>query len=237
MLIVGLASFIIYFIFLYSKSLTRNKLERQQLQQQLLLAEIEVREQALNEVASELHDNVGQLASLLKINLNLLATAVAEPLKPVLDESLDLSKEIIVQIKQLSVDLSNDKLHNLSFYQALEKLIQRIDKAAVLETEWNLPAEPLPYLPREMSLFLYRMSQEALNNVIQHSMATKVSVTVEAGSNYLKVSIKDNGQGFDIEQAESSGSSGLKNLKARCQLIHAKLHIVLSSRHRNYRKL
>lgn len=220
LLILFLVSFIILFVILYNKVQLNFKLERQQFQQDLLQTEIEIREQTLSNVSQELHDNVGQIAVLLKMNLK---QVVAEPQsKQKLKESSELVVQLIQDIKSISSSLENNQLSKIGLAQAIEKDCERINKFGFITVQADCKTE-LNNLNTTTSVFLYRMYQEALNNVISHSKATIVSVSLAQHQENMQLIIEDNGIGFN--SAHHKTGNGLANLRKRAKSIGAILTI------------
>jgi len=220
LLILFLVSFIILFVILYNKVQLNFKLERQQFQQELLQTEIEIREQTLSNVSQELHDNVGQIAVLLKMNLK--QVVAEQQSKQKLKESSELVVQLIQDIKSISSSLENNQLSKIGLAQAIEKDCERITKFGFIKVEADCKAE-LNNVDTNTSVFLYRMYQEALNNVISHSKATTISVSIAQHQENIQLFIEDNGIGFD--SADSKTGNGLANLRKRAKSIGATLYI------------
>ncbi|HYG49566.1 MAG TPA: ATP-binding protein [Flavobacteriales bacterium] len=224
LLFAALAFFIIYFIFAYKKAHQKFEWEREKFKQALLQAEIEIKEYTLKHISRELHDNLGQIASLVKINLNMLAAGAGEKDKERINETLDLLRQMIQDIKTLSVSLNNEDLGSLRFMEAVEKDVLRVSKLKNIniscESEGNFPV-----LKPGVEVFLYRMFQEMLSNALRHANATRVRLLVNVTKNNLTLTFSDDGKGFDREAALGKGS-GLANLAERCRLIGAEMSMV-----------
>lgn len=96
-----LTVFIIYFILLYRKSQTKLHFERERRKRELLQAEVEIKEQTLVNVSREIHDNLGQAAALVKINLNLVSQNIPEADREKINESTELMKKLIGDMRSL----------------------------------------------------------------------------------------------------------------------------------------
>lgn len=223
----SLIIFIIYFILLYNKAQQRFNGERQRFKETLLQTEIEIREQTLKHVSRELHDNLGHIASLVKINLNMISREVSIPDRTKLDESLELLKQLIADIKSLSVSLNSENITRQGFRQVLENTISRINRTGSVHVKY-IEHGSLPQLSDGIEIILYRICQEMFNNTLQHAEATYISLTSICADHYLALEYTDNGKGFDVERkvsgSEKSGS-GLSNIISRCNIIGAEITI------------
>ena len=214
---------LLLFLMRYHKAQQKMIIERQHHQQELLKTEIEIREETLKSVARELHDNLGQVASLIKINLNLVSTELPVTDRKKIDESIDLLKQLIGDIKSISLSLS--KTQQINLLDALNRDIQRVNRTGQLQVNLTIDGN-LPLLGSDTSLFLYRICQESLNNILKHAYATEAKLSLTCASTYLNIEIEDNGKGFDSEQTSVfQKGSGLTNLVSRSEKIGASCKI------------
>ena len=221
-----LVAFIIYFIFLYRKTQQKFDWERQRFKQALLQTEIEIREQTLLEVSRELHDNLGQVASLIKINLNMLSANLLEADREKITASIELTRQMVGDIKHLSVDLKNRNSREINLLQAIGKDVARINRAGIIKVEFQ--SDPsIPAMPVGTETILYRLIQEILNNMLQHSEADEAKIEIKSGLYNLIINYSDNGKGFDknLLVLDNRKGMGLVNLRERCSLLGADLKI------------
>lgn len=219
LLFITIAIGLLLFLMRYHKAQQKLIVERQQHQQELLKTEIEIREETLKSVARELHDNLGQVASLIKINLNLVSAELPVGDRKKIDESIDLLKQLIGDIKSISLSLS--KTQQINLLDALNRDIQRVNRTGQLYVQLNIIGN-LPVLGSDTALFLYRICQESLNNMLKHANATQAKLNLTSTSTNLMIDIEDNGNGFDSEQsAVFQKGSGLSNLLSRSEKIGA----------------
>jgi len=217
--------FILYFIFLHQRERQRFNWERQQFHQELLQTQIEIREQTLVEMSLELHDNLGQIASLIKINLNLVSTELKEQDRSKITDSIDLLKQLITDIKSMSLSLNSERLSTIGLIEAIRGDFERVNKSGQLVASLKHTGEQLN-LDNETETFLYRISQELLNNSIKHAEASKINMSLEKKQDQFFMRYNDNGKGFNLQEALiKSKSAGLSNLKHRCKIIHADLDL------------
>jgi signal transduction histidine kinase len=183
----------------------RRKLSEQKLKEaQLRLVEltgrlIQVQDEERRLMARELHDDVGQRLSLLMMQLERVsrklpvATSKRAPLKHILTNLDELTRDV----HELSHQLYSSKLQYIGLKPALRELCRQF--AAQHGTEVSEMLEDVPDLPANVQFCLYRVAQEALNNVGKHSQARQVSVQLGATSDTLMLEITDTGVGFESD--------------------------------------
>ncbi len=207
----------------YRKRRRENEELRVRFSEQLLASKVEIQEQTLQHVSRELHDNLGQVASLIKINLNTVQLKNPEAAEEKLRNTKDLVKQLIMDLKQLSVSLSTDKINKIGLVQALKLEEDKLLKTGLFVTELTYP-DNMPVIDAEKEIIIYRMVQEILNNTIKHSEATKISLAVQYTNGMLTLLISDDGKGFDVAKKLSEPGemgNGLLNLKGRAKVINA----------------
>lgn len=230
-LFIFLSVIILRFLFLYRHKRARHKEDLADLekkyQKEILSSRMEVQEQTRIYIGRELHDNIGVLASLIKMNLN-LAEIADEPGRKQewIAESKEITKKLITEVKELSLDLNLDRLGNIGFVKLLQQDIQRIQKLSLFTVIFQVEGEEWN-LGNDRQVILYRICQELLHNIIKHAAAETVRMTLTYTNDQLTVTLEDDGVGFDIEAvtAEKNDSlgSGLGNMQKRIQMIGGKL--------------
>lgn len=217
-----LTIFIIYFILLYRKSQTKLHFERERRKRELLQAEVEIKEQTLVNVSREIHDNLGQAAALVKINLNLISKDIPEADQQKIKESSELIKKLIGDMRSLSQSLNGDNIRRKGFSAMLQTDVDRINKTGYVEVNFNQPLEKIN-LEADQLIILYRMIQELFTNSLKYAKASEIRLDISQNQKELVVNFNDNGIGFDYQSALNKGS-GLTNIKERCEIIDAKLY-------------
>lgn len=223
-----LSVFIVAFAALFLRKRQQFRIEQQNLQarfaETLLKSQLEIKEQTLQHIAYELHDNLGQMASLIKINLTTLQ--LEDPLNAArkIEDTKDLVRQLIMDLKSLSVDLNSDRIVQLGLIRGIESEVEKLNKTgrfvAVLEGDGLTPS-----LTPHTTIILFRMVQEIINNMVKHSEATRLNIRFYVTGNLFTLVIVDNGVGFNLEEKVQSGGSGLINLQNRAKLMNAKLAI------------
>jgi len=176
-------------------------------------------------IARELHDDVGQQLALLTIDLDLVRGAGGEfeaETGTLLDDTLTRAREIAKTVHDLSHRLHPEKLHLLGLVAALSA-IQREFSLPSLKVRFehrNVPA----LLPRNVTLCLFRIAQEALQNIVKHSSAHAVSMELVGTDRELTLTIVDDGTGFDEDTMTSKGL-GLISMGERLEGVGGSLNI------------
>jgi signal transduction histidine kinase len=181
---------------------------------------IRVQEDERHAIARELHDQVGQLLTGLRFQLEAARTDPAA-----LAEALGVNDELLRTVRELTLQLRPRVLDDLGLQPALEWHIDRVRRQTGIALELDL-ALPGHRLAPELEITVYRVVQEALTNVARHSGATTAVVTVAADDQALHVEISDRGRGFDPAVALAKHTSiGLAGLNERVNLAGGSLEI------------
>ncbi|GHB30931.1 hypothetical protein GCM10008106_09780 [Mongoliitalea lutea] len=184
----------------------------------LLDVEKEIREETLSFVGKELHDNVGQLLSLAKLNL-----ASSRPEK--IQEGKILINTIIQEVRGLSKVLNLEWLEGYSLETFIQKELDKLTHAEFCSTSFESSVPEL-LLTKDEKLILIRIIQECINNAIKHARPKHISITIHQQDQHTCIHLRDDGVGFDM-QARGDGS-GLINLKKRMETIGGTLRITSS---------
>ncbi|MBG9377179.1 sensor histidine kinase [Panacibacter sp. DH6] len=191
--------------------------------EQLLQSQLEIQEQTLQHISKELHDNLGQVASLIKINLYTIGLDEKDKAAQKLDDTRELTKQLITDLKALSVSLGADRIAQTGLAKALETEIDRLNKTGQFKATFEQQGI-LPNVHNDTAIILYRMAQEVLNNMVKHSNAQHITFKLSFIDNLIILAISDDGNGFDIdEQMKNGNGAGLHNLQKRATLINATL--------------
>jgi len=131
-------------------------------------------------------------------------------------------------IRRLSQDLRPAELERLGLFATLEWLASDVAEYSEIEIKVNVIGSE-QRLPEEIELELFRITQEALRNVWRHSQATRAKITVEFNHDKTRITVSDNGKGFDIPQRigdlAKDGKLGLAGMQERVRLIGATLKV------------
>jgi signal transduction histidine kinase len=173
-------------------------------------------------IARELHDDISQQVALLSIDLELLSSSVPRESEALADEVLNRSHGIARSVHDLSHRLYPAKLRLMGLVpslQALQRELSRSD-SAILLTHENVPGN----LPPNLTLSLYRIVQEALQNALKYSKARRIAVHLRGSSTGLILTVTDDGIGFDVSASVGKGL-GLIGMGERIEAVGGTLDI------------
>jgi len=179
---------------------------------------IQAQEKERKRIAQDLHDEVGVMLSVVKLNVGRIEKKIADakPRQMASETKLYLD-DVVNQVRRISRDLMPHSLEKLGLSFALEEMVNWINKSEQIKIEFSKQGEPFR-LDKKIELGVFRIVQELINNALKHSKASKIIIKVRYAEKYLALSVTDNGLGFDIAKLENSGL-GLKNLKSRSGLM------------------
>lgn len=181
-------------------------------------------EEERGRIARELHDSVGPNLSALKIHLQSSSAANnGGDIEPMLSssQSLELLKTTIEDVRQLSHNLHPKQLDDLSLGNALVMFTKQFRGNDMPAFKLQLEAHEQT-VPEDKKLHLYRIAQEAIQNVVNHAQATHCYVSLGVVNNALELSVRDNGQGFASETTPHRGL-GMTSMADRANIIGAEL--------------
>lgn len=233
--LVGLTSVIFLiaplFLILYVISYNRKKRShaeekeglRQSFENELLKTQMEVQEQTLQNVASELHDNIGQLLSLTTITLTSINISNTAKALEKIERAEQLTSRCIKELRQLTRLLYGKELISKGLKTAIGFELEWLNKTEIYQIDFkndNYEADPRQ---TENDIILFRLFQEIINNVIKHAKATTISVDLEQSEDGTQLIIADNGQGFIIdEKMKETNGMGLHTIQRRAAILGGK---------------
>lgn len=200
-------------------------LQEKELSQQKLITEITIlaQEKERNELGLELHDNINQLLSVVKLYLG-----VAKTEKTFNEEIIERSylhlEEAMQDIRKLSHSLVAPSLGHDGLKEALEDLAESVQEPNKLSVQLLVDEDyEALQVDKNKELMLYRIVQEQLNNILKYAKATEVTIRLQQQNDHLILFIRDNGVGFDIHQ--QGNGIGLKNINSRVNFYSGKMHL------------
>lgn len=224
LLIIVLTMILVYVIFIQKKTrlLIAQKEKDMRFEKELATSQIEMKEQTLNYIGQELHDDLGQKLSVVRLRQNQLIAKMNDSEKEELVELNELLRECIQDIRNLSKTLITEQVIHFGLIESLEREINKIQKLRLLKIELITQKHDIDIMPKH-GLILFRIIQESINNILKHSRAKNVSIKIEDDHEKLDILISDNGKGFNINLTKDG--SGLKNMELRAKIIHADFSI------------
>lgn len=226
-LFVLITGFIVYFIILYRNKQLINAREQEKLyanfKQELLKAKIEIQEQTLNHISREIHDNINQVLSFVKLNLGMIDIG-DELVLTKINENRELISQSINDLRRLSKSLSLEHITSMGLIKTIELDIKRLNISGLIKA--NIIIQGKKYqLGEQYELVLFRIFQEALNNTLKHAAAKHLEISLQYLPELFKLTLKDDGKGFAPQTLSSKSGSGLRNIQNRAALIGAEANI------------
>ena len=212
---------------------TANRELMKQHEQRKMLSKrlIDLLEKDREQVAMELHDHIGQVLTSLKINLEIIQGQMEtgnSNLALRIKEARQRAVQAMRDIKQISRGLKPSVLDTLGLVSSLRELLNDFETNTGIEIKFfthEIPAR----LEKEKELAIYRITQEALNNIVKHTDASKVFISLVVKEGKISLSIEDNGAGFDpektMEPANRQSPFGLLIMRERVEQLHGEFSI------------
>lgn len=203
------------------------ELEEHRLKQQKLITEITInaQEKERNEIGKELHDNVNQILATVKMFLN-MAKDDSNRRAELVDRSFENVNHAISEIRKLSKSLVTPSLADMGLQEAVEELAEEINISGTLHIDLNFENDESKQISPGIQLMLYRIIQEAVNNILKYAKASKALIRLKADTETIILTIEDNGIGFN--PSKKAKGIGLKNIKSRIEFYSGTLNIITS---------
>ncbi len=220
--------FLVIFTIIHKRKRYEHLLEKQSMENnyanQLLLSRLEVQEQSFKYFSEEIHDNIGQLLSIVKMQLYNIKSSSKEP--EVITKATDCNEllgKAINDLRNISHTLNSGFISNAGLADAIEKDLEYIRSAK--EVKCNLYINGDEYsIGSEKELLVFRIVQETIANAIKHARPTAIDVALNYAPLGISVIIQDNGTGFDTSEKTNSGI-GLNNMHVRTEMLKGKIDV------------
>jgi PAS domain S-box-containing protein len=186
---------------------------------------ISVQDEERHRIARDLHDNVGQQVTGLRLKLSRIESAADESLRPRLQELEQLIEQLDRQLDFIARELRPAVL-DLGAVTALGQFVREWSQTFGIAADFHAPESGMEEISDAVATHFYRVAQEALNNVYKHAGATRVSVILERTSRELRMIVEDNGGGFDADSTRAAHAGmGLLGMRERARLVGGSLEI------------
>ncbi len=186
---------------------------------------VEAREEERRRIARELHDELGQRLTALKMELAALRGATAGSRDAQIENMLGMVDETLASVRRISTDLRPMMLDDLGLHAAIEWLARDASKRLGIEVTARLD-ENEPALDDSVATAAFRMVQEALTNVARHARASDVQIELRQVDGTLHIDVRDNGVGYPDDALRREGSVGLIGMRERAALLGGKVELV-----------
>jgi len=225
-IIVFIVVVLLFFVALYRKRhnffLQEKELMEIRHTQILMESQLELQESIFTQISREIHDNIGQLLSLVRLNINTIDVKNLEQKLAFTDELLGRA---IGDLRNLSHKLNTAYILDAGLVAAVGKLLESLERTGQFAISFA-PGDIRPDLSDENTIILFRIIQEIVNNIVKHAAAKSVSCKMEKEEEKIRISIEDDGRGFDAASLNSSDTGiGISNMFQRAKLIPASIQL------------
>lgn len=186
-----------------------------------------IREEERTRIAREIHDDLGQLLTALKMDICWIVKKIPASQQALLektDRMIGLTDNLIKSVQKISADLRPGLLDDLGLAAAIDWEMKSFQERTGINCSLVFHPEQIK-LDKGCTTALYRIFQETLTNIARHAAASRVEVNLKAGMEWLSLVIRDNGIGITEEQIHSHRAYGLNGMRERVQRLDGKLHI------------
>jgi len=223
-----LAITLIVFFFYFQQKKTAYLLKQRETQllfeEEITKSKLEIQEQALQNISWEIHDNVGQLLSVAKMELNMMQYTLPEEHQAGIQETGDIIGKSLQELRGLAKSLNPETIKNKGLIESLNQEVERYNRLNFINASLEV-SEDYFNLSNEKEIILFRILQEFCNNTLKYSKAKELKINLNFENDFLNIFAEDNGIGFDINDKTKQSGIGLINIKSRGELIGAKIEL------------
>jgi signal transduction histidine kinase len=189
---------------------------------------LEIQEQERRQLARELHDEIGQVLTAVKIDLQTQLMRMGPGATESIESSIKLVDGALERVRSLSLDLRPSQLDDLGLQPALRWYLDRQSRTAGLEIQFTAEL-PATRINPDVETACFRIAQEAITNVLRHAGAKRVKVSLRAHGNELELLVEDDGKGFNVPSAQARAASGqsmgLLGMEERAELAGGRIEM------------
>jgi len=186
-----------------------------------------IREDERSHIAREIHDELGQQLTVLKMDaswLNKKLKDADENVRQKLKDLLELMDSTVKTVRRISSELRPSLLDDMGLVPAMEWHLKEFEKRTSLKVHFTIPSVELE-LPDTVKTGLFRIFQESLTNVARHANAKKVEIHLELENDTLQLSISDDGKGFEMKEAVKKKTLGILGMQERSFMMGGKYEV------------
>jgi signal transduction histidine kinase len=222
-------AFIVLYILVYNKRKKKYAEEKEQMEQnfnnELIKTQHEIREQTMQTIGADLHDNVGQLLSLTSFTLKSIAYGEPDTMMKKVSDAIELTSRSIQEMRLLGKLLQGEQLIGIGLTEAIKQEVKWLEKTGQYHVDYHDEGLSGVTANPEKDLIVFRIVQEVLNNAIKHAQATAIAIKLSYHGG-LQLDISDNGIGFNLAEIQAGQMGmGLQNIYKRAVLIGGQTNI------------
>jgi signal transduction histidine kinase/DNA-binding response OmpR family regulator len=185
---------------------------------------VQLQEEERRNIARELHDQIGQSLTALKLMMSQAVRSSAETRDSILNDSQAVITELIQQVREMSLKLRPSMLDDLGLLPTLLWYIERYTRQTQIKVNFEHSGLQRRFTP-ETNTAVYRIVQEALTNVARYAKVNEVEVRIWADDSIMSLEVKDRGCGFDVSKLTAKASTGISGMRERAQMLGGNLMI------------
>ena len=201
--------------------------EKEKHQRAILKAAIEGQERERAFISKELHDNINQILTSANLYLSIADPGNNSKMTEAVKTSRGYIRTAIEEIRKLSQGMSASDIDDIGLAGAIEDLKDRINFLKICKVRF-VHSGNLDSIPPDLSLTIFRIIQEQLNNIVKHSEATHATISLDIEETKVVLHISDNGIGADINARKENKGVGLSNIRSRVLAYNGKFEIKTS---------
>jgi two-component system, NarL family, sensor kinase len=225
-MILLLIVFIVTILFLYQRRQHQQEKElvlmKDQYDQEALRSQLEIQENTFKSIGQELHDNIGQLLSVVKLSLAGLPIEKEHPCYESLQNTRQILHKAVTDLGDLTKNLHTDRISLVGLAESIKLELGSIKRSGLINVQFSLRGVERE-LDQQHAIFLFRIFQENINNILKHAGATLLKVNIDYRPDLFKLEITDDGVGFNVEAKRQSSQGtrgvGLSSMYNRAKLI------------------
>lgn len=193
-----------------------------EIHKEMTAAVIKAQEGERSQLGQELHDNVNQVLTTVKLYNEMLRDGLGEP-DELIDKSIYHLQSCINEIRSISKRLSAPTLGHISLQDSIKELVESINLIKRVNIIYTIDGYVNTVVSQELHLAVYRIVQEQLNNILKYAEANFASIEISLKDHTLSLIIKDDGKGFEMDQ--KAGGIGITNMKSRAENLNGTFYI------------
>ena len=201
-------------IYFLNRRFVRQQMERLAFTRAML----ESQESERRRIAASLHDSLGQELLVIRNQAHLALQSAPDALRQRLEEISDTTLQAINEVREITRNLRPYQLDRLGLTQSIRALARKVSENSSIEFACHVD-DVDQLFDSESEIHLYRIVQEALNNILKHSGATEAAVVVKKVPGSLSISVRDNGRGLTAPDPSGSTGFGLSGIKERAEIM------------------
>jgi PAS domain S-box-containing protein len=187
-----------------------------------------VREAERTHIAREIHDELGQQLTGLKMDISWLSKKIKtkdSEIQQKIKETIELIDGTVITVRRIATELRPSILDDLGLVAAMEWQSEEFERRSGIRTDFKSNVSSAT-VPADLATSIFRIYQESLTNVMRHADATKVSASLQINNEDVRLNISDDGKGFVVEEIANKKTLGLMGMRERATLLGGSYEII-----------